>query len=272
VGYSVADFEVLVSTMDRSDLSFLDNMFPEPLGELKFNVLVVNQSLNKTLHSSYNHIRIINSPEKGLSKSRNLALENAHGKVCLIADDDLVYRKDFADKILAAFNEREEPLKGFTVRQHDGGDYHRVYKHLDQVITGRKLWGLNSIEIAFQIDAVMEAGIQFNEHFGLGAPLPAGEEYVFVRELERAGLDFFQHSATIGYHPRESTGKRQADLEIIATNAAIRYHLYGSMAYLWPYKYTLYLYRHGFIRLRQIPQTVGQAFAGIEKYKQLARP
>lgn len=48
---------------------------------------------------------MINSFEKGLSKSRNLALENALGKILILADDDVVYQEGFDSTIIKAYNQ-----------------------------------------------------------------------------------------------------------------------------------------------------------------------
>jgi glycosyltransferase involved in cell wall biosynthesis len=44
------------------------------------------------LVSDFPSVRVVNSFEKGLSKSRNLGLLNAHGKIVLLADDDEVFK------------------------------------------------------------------------------------------------------------------------------------------------------------------------------------
>ena len=49
----------------------------------------------KKASSDFENIRVINSFEIGLSKSRNLAIKNALGDICIIADDDIEYVEDF---------------------------------------------------------------------------------------------------------------------------------------------------------------------------------
>ena len=82
--------EILLSTMQRTSLSFLSEMFPEN-NFLDYNILIVNQtSRDKILTSNYTNIRVINSFKKGLPQSRNLAIENAEKEICLIADGRLL--------------------------------------------------------------------------------------------------------------------------------------------------------------------------------------
>ena len=100
--------EILLSTMNRSNLSFLKKMFPK--GDYKdHQILIINQTTeNNQLHSKLNNIRVINSFEKGVSKSRNLAIKNAKGNICLIADDDVEYEKGFDKIIESAYKEYED--------------------------------------------------------------------------------------------------------------------------------------------------------------------
>ena len=66
----------------------------------KLDIIVVNQTNKSTLlKSNEPSVKVLNSFEKGLSRSRNLALKNASANWCLIADDDVVYLKKFEEKI-----------------------------------------------------------------------------------------------------------------------------------------------------------------------------
>ncbi len=73
-------FEILVSTMYRDDLSFLEAMFPH--GDYRdFNVLIINQTDGeRQITSDLPNIRVINTEERGLPQSRNMAIKNAVGR------------------------------------------------------------------------------------------------------------------------------------------------------------------------------------------------
>ena len=99
--------EILVSTMYRTSLSFLFQMFPCHNLET-LNILIVNQTLKgNELKSDFENIRILNSYNQGLSFSRNLAINNAIGDICLIADDDVEFLPDFDQTILRSFSKRK---------------------------------------------------------------------------------------------------------------------------------------------------------------------
>ena len=101
--FSKNDLEILIATKNRDNLDFLALMFPFEHFS-KFNILIINQSKDIILSSEFETVRVINVDEKGLSKSRNLAIKNASKKICIIADDDVVYFSNFDHEIITAFN------------------------------------------------------------------------------------------------------------------------------------------------------------------------
>ena len=89
------DVEIVIATMNRNSLDFLIPMFPF-CHFSEFSILIINQTEeNNLLTSEFPSVRVINSFERGLSKSRNLGLENAKGNIILISDDDEIFKKDF---------------------------------------------------------------------------------------------------------------------------------------------------------------------------------
>jgi len=91
IRYTNETVEIIVATMNRDSLDFLIPMFPfASLAD--FSILIINQThANAILTSDFSNIKVINSFEKGLSKSRNLGLKNAQGEILILADDDEVF-------------------------------------------------------------------------------------------------------------------------------------------------------------------------------------
>ena len=102
--YHKSDIEILIATMNQTNFDFLETMFLFSDFN-KFNILIVNQTTeNKVLYSDNERIKVLNVFEKGLSKSRNLALENATKKLLIFTDDDVVFQQKFDKKIIKTFN------------------------------------------------------------------------------------------------------------------------------------------------------------------------
>ena len=119
-GFNKSDIEILVATMNRNSLDFLEPMFASHFSN--YNILIINQTTKGSLLvSHYPTVRVINFYDKGLTKSRNIALKNAIGKLCIITHDDVVFKSDFQEKILKAFNENKEAaLISFRTEKPDG--------------------------------------------------------------------------------------------------------------------------------------------------------
>ena len=94
--------EVLLSTMHQDDLSIIEKC------NIRTSCLIVNQC-NKNGYMEkdmpFGKCRMISTTDRGLSKSRNVALENSIADICVICDDDMKYINGYERIILGAFNE-----------------------------------------------------------------------------------------------------------------------------------------------------------------------
>ena len=179
------DLEILVSTMNRNSLDFLIPMFPF-CHFSNFSILIVNQTEeNKLLVSDFPSIRVINSFEKGLSKSRNLALKNAIGKIVLIADDDVIYMNDFDTKIIQAYNQYDnKAVISFCIEKPNGLLFKKYSPNAKKNLSLMELFNVLSIEISLNKLILDKLGITFDENFGLGSEFQMGEEAVFLSDIK----------------------------------------------------------------------------------------
>ncbi|MFL2116459.1 glycosyltransferase [Marinilactibacillus psychrotolerans] len=177
--------EVLVSTMNRDDLTFIEKM------KISTNAIVVNQNGTDSVRMSRindNELKFVCSNEKGLSRSRNLALKHSKSEICVLADDDVEYVNDYSDIILQAYNEHENA--DIIVFQVERTGCNRTKKFRDQLswenyITSLKI---SSVEITFKRDRIIENGIKFNELMGAGSEFYLGEENIFLYDSLKKGL------------------------------------------------------------------------------------
>jgi glycosyltransferase involved in cell wall biosynthesis len=177
--------EILISTMERTDLSFLKKMFPYGYGNA--HLLIVNQSASGKridVTDVPSAVKVLNTEDKGLSRSRNLALRHASGDFLLLADDDVVFDADFAEKVIAAFEGFSETVLIFPLKNESGeriGEYRtdsRLLTRFDMVY---------SPQMGIRRGAWMQNPVYFDERFGLGAEFPDGENYIFLNEMYRKG-------------------------------------------------------------------------------------
>lgn len=263
--------EILISTMNKTSFSFLNEMFPnEEIREL--NILIINQTRKgEELISKLDNIRVINSFEKGLSKSRNLAIKNSVGDICLIADDDTQYVAGFDKIIMNTFLEQPNAsVIRFKIDTFCGKDYKLYPKQSKVLRTTRDISNISSVEIAFKRKCIINNGILFNLYFGLGSNFSSGEEYLFLKDVLKMGLDAYFENKVIVKHTLERTTKI-ASSNFIKTKAALYYIDYNILSYLFLLKLIFFLVRKHQIALREIQTKYKIGLEGIKEFKSLKR-
>lgn len=265
----VVQLEILISTMNRNSLDFLEVMFQNnTLSE--FQILVINQTIeNRIILSKEPKIRVINSFEKGLSKSRNLAIANAIGDICLLADDDVIYLKGFEKLILKAYASHENTdlitFKTLTTENKPYSTYPKKTNNLKDFIKY-----VLSIEITFKRLSVLNSGINFNENFGLGATFEDSENYIFLTDLKAIeNFKLLYVPEFIVLHPPVSSSSEIVSDRLVFARSALNYKLYGNAAYLYVAKLIFFLLRKKLIKFGDISHKYGVAHSGIKTYKKL---
>ena len=175
--------EVLVSTMFQNDYRLLDKM------KIDSDAVVVNQCDREgyeVLKYNGHQIIWIDSKTRGLSRSRNLAIKNASTEICLLADDDQVFRSGYSDKIIQAFEKNDEDILRFKVIGIEGT--FKNYPKEERKISCISSMKTSSVEIAFRLKAILKKKIWFNELIGTGTRFKMGEENAFLFECFHKGL------------------------------------------------------------------------------------
>ena len=268
--FSKNDLEILIATKNRENLDFLALMFPYEHFS-KFNILVINQSTSSVLISTFETVRVINVNETGLSKSRNLAIKNASKKICLIADDDLIYFSNFDIGIIAAFNQNSDV--SIITFNHQRETLNKPQNRSQKISnhTLKTIWNVSSIEIAFQVKDIEENNLNFDENFGLGSYFETAEEYLFLRDAIMIRLRALFYPLTIASHPLISSGENQGEDKILFARAALLYKTKANLAYIWLIKYVFFLVRKSYIKGNEFMIKFKMGLSGIRKYKELVK-
>lgn len=220
--YAIKDVEILISTMNRDSLDFLIPMFPF-LHFSEFSILIVNQSQNEIfLTSDYSNVRVINSSDRGLSKSRNLALENALGKILVIADDDVVYQKGFLVRIINAYNKfPEAAVINFCAVNSRGILVKKYPLKSKSNLNIFDVFNASSIEITLNKAILNASKVEFDVNFGLGGIFEMGEEAIFLFDLKRKNKQLVFESHVIVKHEGLTTSSKKDIIE--------RYYIQGAL-------------------------------------------
>ena len=228
------NLSILISTMYQTDIDFVHQMFPDnDIDEL--NLVIINQtSRDKILEFDQDNIQILNSFEFGLSKSRNQAIELCKTKYAVLADDDLIYQKDFMKTIQAAYQSYPEAaLISFQLLKSSDQLYKKYPdENIELHLRGNPIM-LSSCEMTINAEKLKQADVQFCEYFGLGATFTSCEETLFLRSLLKRKLKAFFVNQPIAVHKDEGTGNDPLSKQFVHALSACQFFMYGYGSFFW---------------------------------------
>lgn len=186
--------QILISCMHQKDHSIIAD------SDACADVVVVNQCDREESETfpftdpqgKEHNATFISTTQRGLSRSRNMAIRNATAEFCLIADDDEVFEENLSEAISEAFDKHpDSDLLIFSVKRKEQEDpEHREKKDAEQEKNIGYIGALHvaSCQIAFRRKSIIDAGITFQENMGSGTGNGAGEENKFLYDCLRKKL------------------------------------------------------------------------------------
>ena len=182
--------EILLSCMHQTDDSVVRN------SGITGNVLVINQCDREddcSFPTQNGTARILSTKDRGLTKSRNLAIETSDADICLLCDDDESFVADYEKRILHAY--RTVPEADLIIFKM----CNQPTPFRDQIRELRFPWimSVSSWQISFRRDSLMHTGVRFDELLGAGTGNGAEEELKFLMDCRRAGLRIVYVPTTI---------------------------------------------------------------------------
>ena len=251
--------EVLISTYNKG-LENVSKILKYQHENIKYliNHQIGNFQDNDTLKKDLlrDDVKVFSSYTQGLSNNRNEVIRKASEEICLLADDDIELISGVEKKILKAFKDNPKAdiitFKMYTSSPANSKTYAKTsFKY-----NFRNLAKVSSIEIAFRLSSIKKYQLYFDNRFGLGAKYPMGEEYIFLTEAYKKGLNIYYCPETIVFHPEVSTGLKQKD-ELIFAKGAVFARVFGIRAllvniYFALRKRKLYKRKYSFYRYLQL--------------------
>lgn len=180
--------EILLSCMNQTDCSILKEE----------NISGAATVINQTNETKY--FDITSKPqnakqefyfveERGLSKSRNMAINKASKEICVFADDDELFVDNYEDVILKAFSELQEAdVIIFDIYNWKNPLFRKPTK-LNRLFSLK----ISSIQIAFRRKSIIKERIKFDTRLGAGSGNGAGEENKFIYDCFNAGLKIYYY-------------------------------------------------------------------------------
>ncbi|KAF2341461.1 glycosyltransferase family 2 protein [Flavobacterium tistrianum] len=268
--FKESDIEILISTMNQDSLDFLIPMFPYSHFS-NFSILIINQTQKeKILTSDYSNIRVINSFEKGLAKSRNLALENAIGKILVIADDDIVYKDGFAVKIIDTYNKFPEAAVINFEAENTGGNLIKKYPlDFKPNLSIFDILNASSIEMTLSKKSIDETKIRFDENFGLGAVFEIGEEAIFLSDLKANQKQLVFEPQIIVMHESKTSSEKKSIDDKYYIQGALFSRIFKKKYLFWLYLKLFFDLKQNKIKLKDIKTVLLGAKKGHIKFEQI---
>lgn len=177
------NIQVLIATMNNNDIDGLIESM-----NIQTDCIVVNQCnckeesiISKKIKNK--NVKIINSLERGLSRSRNTALKNLppDTDIIIFTDDDIYFYDGYEKEISNAYKNNECDGIVFNVRRVNG----RLNKKMSRNINQINLFRACSVSLTFRANSIKN--IKFDENFGSGSgKFILGEENIFVSDCLKA--------------------------------------------------------------------------------------
>lgn len=168
------------------------------------DVVVINQCDRdgyQEFFSPTGVIRMFSSTDRGLTKSRNLAIGKSQADVCLLCDDDEVFVADYAPQILEAYTQLPQAdLIIFKMANRPAAFPDRVMR-----LRFPQTMKVSSWQISFRRERLLAAGVQFDTLLGAGTRNGAEEELKFLLDCQRAGLVIYYVPTVIASVAQEAS-------------------------------------------------------------------
>lgn len=192
---------VLVSCMHQNDTSILHKM------NIQTDAVIVNQcnrdsvELIRTINKAGNEIIIkyINTTTRGLSNSRNMAINNVQNKhsICLLCDEDEVLYDNYVDLIIEGYKYHKYPdIVAFAI---DWTGFGKKYSNTPHKLNYLRSLKVCSVQITFKIESIRCNNIVFDVLMGSGTGNGAGEENKFMMDCRKHHLSMMYYPNRIAY-------------------------------------------------------------------------
>lgn len=184
------NIEILISCMNQQDGRLIAK------SGITGNAVMVNQCGREgyaEFPTETGVARVYDSAEKGLTKSRNLAIENSRADICMLSDDDEIFLPDYEARIRKAY--RELPQADVIVFRIE--NWQTALGEETRRLRFPMTMKVSSVQISFRRESLMRTGVRFDPLLGSGSGNGAEEELKFLLDCQRRGLKIYYVPVTV---------------------------------------------------------------------------
>lgn len=254
-------FNILLSCMHQSDMSLIN------ASNINSETVMINQcDEQKTVVGviDENKIKMICTTERGLSKSRNMAIKNSEADICLLCDDDEVFEDGYERRILNTYKDiPDADVIAFKMKDMPSHFPDKVKK-----LKTPDLFHISSWQISFRRGSILKSGVLFDELLGAGTGNGAEEELKFLTDCKKAGLKIYYAPVAVATAAQKKSTWFSGFNETFFENrgASTRYILGFLPASLYALYYVL-TKRNLYNKDISLPCALKAIFKGIKKNK-----
>jgi len=253
IGYAFATVEAMI---------LKNQPLVQQIYDLEEPVVIVNQFHSSRIPQNYfkSNVTVINSTERGISRSRNLAFKHLNTSIAMICDDDIELIGDGIKALKRTIpTQPQVALWATQLATNRGKPWRDNYESAAFSMQGssfnhlRRIQRINSMEQVYNLDFIKKNAIHFNSAFGAGSgKYIVGEEtLVSAAILERGGEVRYVPIVTRA-HPHISSGQKFTPAHIRSV-LATQIRIFG-VAFFIPF--TGYLLKS---IIRKVTQVVSNA-------------
>lgn len=226
--------DILVSCMYQKDMSIIEK------SAIKGNAVIINQcdcEGYSECQTAFGKAKMYSVKERGLTKSRNMAISKSCGDICLLCDDDEVFEEDYEEKILDVYEKNPQAdvvIFNMSNRPHSLGETQKQLKFPE-------IMKVSSWQISFRKKSLEEKNVRFDELLGAGTGNGAEEELKFLSDCLKNGLKIYYVPKNIASVAQEqSTWFSGFDKRFFENRGATtRYILGFPMAFIYGIYYVI---------------------------------
>lgn len=176
--------EVLISCMHQDDMSIITR------SGIIGDAIIINQCDSNgysEMRTPFGNAKMYSVTDRGLTKSRNLAISKSDADICLVCDDDEVFEHDYRRKILSAYKR----LPDADVIIFKMKNFASPFKNKVMRLRFPKTLNVSSWQISFRRKSFVDNDIRFDELLGAGTGNGAEEELKLMCDCEKKGLKIY---------------------------------------------------------------------------------
>ena len=188
--------EVLMSCMHQKDIVIVSRSNLQNIPTVVINQCDVSQ---QTISKPSDLLTWIDTPTRGLSVSRNLALQHTMADICVIADDDEVFNNHILQTISNAYT--QFPQADIIIFSHPIHDNNKLGSK-PRKLSKYDLLKVSSRQITFRKKSIYP-NITFDINLGAGTNNGGGEENKFLLDSYKAKLQIYFVPHKIASHYKQ---------------------------------------------------------------------